>query len=197
MRTIYSHLRLYIIRGLLAVIPLILTFYVLRFLYVNVDQQIVGLLDRFTGYSIPGIGFLMVFTLLYVLGLMASNIIGRSLFGVVERITTKIPLVKTFYQAGKQIAGAFSIPDTSAFKRAVYVEYLSPGQWTLGFVTGVMKDKANGETVLRVYVPTPPIPTSGVIIIIRESQTRESGMGVEEAMKVIMSVGLIGPEFVP
>jgi len=195
MKTIYRHLKTYVVRGLLAIIPLGLAFLVLRFLYIHIDRQIMGMIDELIGYSIPGLGLFFLAVLLYILGLIASNVIGKRLFELVDFITVRIPVVKTFYQAGKQIAGAFTLPDTSAFQRPVFIEYLSPGQWTIGFVTGTMTDEKTGERLYRVYVPTPPIPTSGIMIIVRESKVRHTGMTVEEAMKIIMSAGIIGPDF--
>ena len=80
------------------------------------------------------------------------------------------------------------------FKRAVLVEYLKPGMWTIGFVTGVVIDRKNSdEKLLKVFVPTPPSPTSGTMVVVRESQTRDPGWSIEEAMKTVISGGIIGP----
>ena len=136
----------------------------------------------------------MVLVSLYLLGLIASNMVGKQLFKLVERIANGIPLVKTVYQVGRQLAASFSLPETQVFKRVVLVEYLKPGIWTIGFVTGKIIDNTHdGETLLKVFVPTPPNPTSGTMVAVRESETRDPGWSIEEALKSVISAGVIGP----
>jgi len=99
----------------------------------------------------------------------------------------------TIYKVGRQLATTLSLPETKVFKRAVLVEYLKPGIWTIGFVTGKVIDKTHdGEVLLKVFVPTPPNPTSGTVVV-RESETRDPGWSVEEALKSVISAGVIGP----
>ena len=196
MKKLYIHFKKHLIRGILAVIPIGLTIIVLVILYTNIDRPIISIMNRLIGFSIPGFGILILLILLYSFGLIVSNFLGKRFLSLFETITTHIPIIKTFYIVGKQISGAFSMPHATAFKRTILVQYLSPGQWTLGFITGIMYDEGGGEPLYRVYVPTPPLPTSGVIIIVKESQTRDAGMSVEDALKIIMSCGIIGPEMI-
>ncbi len=150
--------------------------------------------EKIIGFTFPGLGVLLVLVTLYVLGLVASNVIGRQIFGLVEGIAKRIPLVKTIYQVGRQLTVTLSLPEKQAFKRAVLVEYLKPGMWTIGFVTGTIIDKKNnGETHLKVFVPTPPNPASGTMVAVKESQTRDPGWSIEEALKSVISAGVIGP----
>ena len=101
------------------------------------------------------------------------------------------------YQVGKQLSATLSLPERQVFKRAVLVEYLKPGMWTVGFVTGMVVDRSqNNETILKVYIPTPPLPTSGTMVLVKQSQTRDPGWTVEEAMKVVISGGIIGPDYI-
>lgn len=183
-----------IFRGLLAAIPLVLTIFVIRLLYVGIDRRVMGWIDQYTGTSIPGLGIIISLFVLFLLGLVASNVIGRQVFEWIERFTSRIPLIKITYQIGKQLSTTLSLPETEVFKRAVLVELLRPGSWTVGFVTGTIKDKGNqSERLLKIYVPTPPNPTSGFIIIISESETRDPGWTIEETMKLVVSGGIIGP----
>lgn len=194
MKGLFSHIRTYILRGLLAIIPLSLSFFSVKILYTVIDKRVMLMVEKFFGFTFPGLGVLLVLASLYVLGLVASNVVGKQFFGLIEGIANRIPLVKTTYQVGRQLAASLSLPETQVFKRAVLVEYLKPGIWTIGFVTGrVIDNKDKGETLLKVFVPTPPNPTSGTMVVVKESQTRDPGWSVEEALKSVISAGVIGP----
>jgi len=113
---------------------------------------------------------------------------------LVEKILNRIPIIKTTYQIGKQVSVALSLPEKQIFKRVVLVEYFRPGTLTIGFVTGTILDKANNEKLLKVFIPTVPNPTSGIFVILKESKVIEPGWSVEQAMKIVISGGIIGPE---
>jgi uncharacterized membrane protein len=167
----------------------------LQILYTTIDQKAVRLADRIFGFSFPGLGIILVFISLYLLGLLSSNLIGRQIFGLAERISKYIPLVKSIYKIGQQLGTAFSIPEKQVFKKAVLVEYLKPGMWTIGFVTGEAMDiKNNNERLLKIFIPTPPNPASGTMIVVRESQIRDPGWTLDEALQSVLSGGIIGPE---
>lgn len=194
MKSLFRHIRTHIFRGLLAIVPFALSFFSLKILYTAIDKRFTLMVEKIIGFTFPGLGVLLVLVTLYVLGLVASNVIGRQIFGLVEGIANRIPLVKTIYQVGRQLAVTFSVPERQLFKRAVLVEYLKPGMWTIGFVTGTIIDKNNNdETLLKVFVPTPPNPTSGTMVAVKESQTRDPGWSIEEALKSVISAGVIGP----
>lgn len=194
MRTLMRHLKTYVFRGLLAIIPLALSYFALKILYQAIDQPAMKLAERLFGFSFPGLGLFLVLVILYLLGLVASNVVGKHFFGLIERIMNRIPLIKTTYKVGRQLGSTLALPGKEIFKKALLVEYLKPGMWTLGFVTGSVVDKANeDEILLKVFVPTPPNPTSGTMIVVRESQTRDPGWTIEEAMQAVVSAGIIGP----
>ncbi|MGD9319073.1 MAG: DUF502 domain-containing protein [Desulfobacteraceae bacterium] len=195
MKKLVAHIKKYVFRGLLAVVPLFLTYLAIKLLYTSIDQRAVGLVDRFLGFKFPGLGILLVLVSLYILGLLASNVVGRRLFGLVEKMTNYIPLIKTTYRVGQQLGKTLSLPEKQVFKKAVLVDYLKPGIWTIGFVTGeVIDTKNNNEKLLKVFVPTPPNPTSGTMVVVRESETRDPGWTIEEAINAVISGGIIGPE---
>ena len=194
MKTFIRHMKTYIVRGFLAIIPLVLSILVIHILYVNIDRRVVGLLDKTIGFSFPGLGIILSLAALYLLGFIASNIVGRKIFGLIEEVTERLPFIKTTYQVGKQLADSLSLPGKQVFKRAVLVDYLKPGIWTIGFVTGKVIDrKNNDEVLLKVFVPTPPNPTSGTMVVVRESETRDPGWTIEEAIRAVVSGGIIGP----
>ena len=131
--------------------------------------------------------------LLYLTGIIASNVIGRRLFGLLETVTGRIPLLKTAYQVGKQLSGTLSLPEKNIFKKAVLVDYFKPGAWVIGFVTGEILDERTGENLLKIFIPTVPNPTSGFLVIIGKELVQEMSWSVEEAMKMVISGGIIGP----
>ena len=135
----------------------------------------------------------MVLILLYILGFVASNVIGKNFFGLLEKISSRIPIIKTVYNVGKQLSLTLSVPEKQVFKRVVLIEFLKPGYWTIGFVTGTVVDRTTGEQLLKVFIPTTPTPMSGCFVLARESNVRDSGWSVEDAMKTIISGGIIGP----
>lgn len=189
-----KHTRIYVFRGLLAVIPLALSYLAIKFFYVMIDQKVVGWLNKFIGFSVPGLGILLVLVLLYILGAVTSNVIGKNIFGLLEQISTRIPIIKTVYNVGKQLSLTLSLPEKQIFKRVVLIEFLKPGYWTIGFVTGSVLDRTTGERLLKVFIPTTPTPMSGCFVLAKESNIRDSGWSVEDAMRTIISGGIIGPE---
>ena len=194
MKSFFRHIKTYILRGLLAIVPLALCFFSVRILYTTIDRRFTPMVEKIVGFTFPGLGILLVLATLYVLGVVTTNVVGRQFFGTIERIANRIPLIKTIYQLGRQLAVTLSLPEKQVFKRAVLVEYLKPGIWTIGFVTGTISDrKSNDEALLKVFVPTPPNPTSGTVVAVKESQTRDPGWSVEEALKYVISAGVIGP----
>jgi uncharacterized membrane protein len=194
MKGLLYHMKKFVVRGILAIIPLALSIFVIKLLYVNIDKRVVGLLDRTIGFSFPGLGIVLSVAVLYLLGLVASNIAVKKILGLIEDITGRLPFIKTTYQVGKQLADTLSLPERQVFKRAVLVDYLKPGIWTIGFVTGKIIDrKNNDEVLLKVFVPTPPNPTSGTMVVVKESETRDPGWSIEEAIRAVVSGGIIGP----
>jgi len=194
MKKIIKHLQIYIFRGFLALVPLVLSFLVLKFFYVDLDQKVVGFIEKIIGFRIPGLGILLILVTLYLIGYLASNVIGKRFFNLIEKILNRIPIIKTTYQIGKQVSVAFSLPEKQIFKRVVLVEYFRPGTLTIGFVTGFILDKANNEKLLKVFIPTVPNPTSGMFVILQESKVIDPGWSIEQAMKIVISGGIIGPE---
>jgi uncharacterized membrane protein len=194
MRAVFKHLKTFILRGFLAIIPLALSFIVLRFFYLAVDQRVAHIIEKWIGFNVPGLGFVLVLVILYLLGLAASNWAGRGFLSMVERISMRIPLVKIIYPLGKQIGAAMAVPEKKAFKRVVLVEHFRPGVWSVGFVTGQLDDPRSGDRLLKLFVPQGPNPTSGFMLIVKESQVREIGWSVTEAMNAVISGGLSGPD---
>jgi len=194
MKSLFKHIRTYIFRGLLAVVPLVLSFFVIRFLYLAVDQKVANLIEKVVGFRIPGLGIVLVLLILYLLGLGASHWAGKQVFGLIGRMMERIPIIKTIYHVGKQFSTALSLPEKQAFKRAVLVEHFKPGVHSVAFVTGETTDAKNGERLIKLFIPTAPNPTTGFVVMVAPDKVRDLSWTVPEAMNVVISGGIIGPD---
>jgi uncharacterized membrane protein len=194
MNRVFSHIRRFIVRGTLALIPIALPAFAVFLLYSFIDRRLLVLVHKTFGISFPGMGIVLLLVILYLFGLIVSNFFGRQLLKGLESLTERIPIINTAYRIGKQLSGTLALPEKEIFRRPILVPYAAPNTWQVGFVTGTVRSEKDGVDLLKVYVPTPPNPTSGFVYFIRESETRDPGWTVEEAMQCILSGGLIGPE---
>ena len=197
MKTFFTHARNYILRGLLAIIPLLLCAVALQLLYVLIDKRVMGLLDHFIEIRhIPGLGILLVLVTLYFMGLIVSNIVGHQFFRFIEWISQRIPFIKTIYGVGKQLSHGLSVVDgdKQAFKKAVLVKLGSDGAMIPAFVMNSLIDHKTKEEFLFVLAPTAPTPGSGFVLVVKASQTVDPGWTVEECLKAIVSVGIVSPK---
>ena len=194
--TLLEHFMSFVFRGLLASIPLFLSYLAIKFIYVMVDRRVRDSIESWTGYHIvgPGLGIVLVLVILYFLGLLASNVIGRRFFRIIEGITSRIPILKTTYQVGKQVSMAFSLPEKQVFRKALLVEGFRQGQWLIGFVTGEVDDPDKNEKWIKLFLPTVPNPTSGFLLHVKQSDTIDPKWTIDEAMKAVISGGIIGPQ---
>jgi uncharacterized membrane protein len=194
MTRLFVHLKTFIFRGILAVIPLALSYYAIRFLYIAVDRKVARPIEKILGTSVPGLGIVLLLLILYLLGLVASNWAGKRVFQAIERVVERIPLIKNIYHLGRQFGTALSIPEKHVFKRAVLVEHFKPGVLSIAFVTGEVRDAKTGEVLLRLFIPTAPNPTTGFMVFVPADRVRELGWSVKDAMNAVISGGIIGPD---
>ena len=159
-----------------------------------IDRGIIDALAKVIGYRVPGLGIVLVLVLLYFLGLITSNVLGLRIFYLFENIFQRIPIIKMAYQVGKQISTTLSLPEKQVFKKTVLVSFFNPGQQVIGFVTGTVMDKKTQQPLLKIFIPTVPNPTSGFLVLMKESDTVDPGWSVDEGMKTVISGGIIGPE---
>jgi uncharacterized membrane protein len=194
MKKFFNHLRVHVIRGLLAIIPLALCYLTVKFVYTLTDKYIMGSVKEYFGYAIPGLGFVLVLTMLYIFGIIASNVLGKKFFKLIGDMTNKIPIIKTAYQVGRQISETLSLPEKQVFKKVVFVDYLKSGVWLIGFVTGTVYAKESEEELSKVFIPTVPNPTTGFVVLVSNAQILDPGWSVEDGIKMVVSGGIIGPE---
>src|SRR3989338_4184505 len=196
MKSFATHAKMYIARGLLACIPLGLSYLTLKFIYIFIDQRVMNLLDQFIGYRIPGLGILVFLVFLYFIGAIVSNVIGRKLWGLLDFVFDKIPILKTAYQIGKQLSSTFSLSEKQVFKKVVLVDAFRPGVKMIGFVTGTIENIHTKEKFSKVFIPTVPNPTSGFVIVVKEEELFDPGWTVDEGIRMVISGGIIGPELI-
>jgi uncharacterized membrane protein len=182
--------------GLITLLPLGITIYVFYFIFNFLDKLLGGVVERIFNYSVPGIGFAAGIILIFLVGFIASNLIGRKIIAMWDALFQKIPLTRSIYSSAKQIIDAFTLQGKHAFQKVVLLEYPRKGLYVLGFVTGTSKGEVQEKThedVINIFVPTTPNPTSGMLILAPHHEVIEMDMTVEEGMKVIISGGLVSP----
>ncbi|MBF0479115.1 MAG: DUF502 domain-containing protein [Candidatus Omnitrophica bacterium] len=197
MREFMKHLRQYIVRGLWAIIPLFLSYLAVKLLYVLIDKKVMAFLEQFVHVrQIPGMGILLVLVCLYLIGLIVSNVLGRQIFHSIEWISQRIPVVKAVYQVGKQLSESFSSKEGKlSFQKVLLVQW--NGVWVITLVTGTILDQQTGKNMYRVFMPHVPNPAAGFIFLVHEENTVDPGWTVEEAIKMIVSAGVISPKEIP
>ena len=187
--------------GLLILIPLALTVYILVALFQLMDGIFAPLIDRAVGYffpgvRIPGLGFLLTIAVIFGIGWLSSNVFGRRLIRVLEQVVCKIPVAKSVYGATKGIMEALSHEQREAFRRVVLVEYPKANMYALGFVTGSTRWPQVDERLsdfLLVFVPTTPNPTSGFLLLVPRSEAIPVPFSVEEGVRLVISGGMLLP----
>jgi len=196
-----KRLRRYLVAGILVWLPLGVTFFLLRFLIGLMDQSLKLIPpayrpEEWLGVAIPGLGVILTIILLLVTGVLAANIVGRSIVGGWESLLERIPVVRSIYSAAKNFAEIVFSDSGKAFKKVLLVEYPRQGIYTLTFQTATEIGEIQGRTgedVICCFVPTTPNPTSGFIIIVPKKDAIELDMEVDEAAKLIMSLGVVVP----
>ena len=193
MSHIFKHLRGKIVAGFVTVAPILATVWILTVLFNFFDGFAAPLLGSLLPIHIPGLGVIIALIFMYLLGILVTNFLGKKIVSIGEAILRKIPLANTIYGTAKQITQSVSGASNKAFKKAVLINYPRSGLWTIAFVTGDSIDN-NGESYYHLFVPTTPNPTSGVMVIIPQSDVIDSNLSVEEALKTIISGGMLGPK---
>jgi len=191
-----THASIFIFRGLLAIIPLLLCFFIIRLLYVLIDKKIIMFVNKYLEVKeIPGLGIMLLLVVLYLIGLVVSNIVGKQAFRLLESLTQRIPLMKTVYGLGKQLSNSLSDDqEKKAFKKAILIKMHNDGPLIPGFVMGSLMSHATGENYLFVLAPAASHPWTGFVMVVKDSQIIDPGWSVEECLKIVLSVGIVTPK---
>ena len=195
-------LRKWLLSGLLVIVPVAITISVLQWIIGTLDRTLLILPeawqpDRLIGVHIPGFGVLLTLTILLTVGAVVSNIVGKKLVHWGDMMVSRIPVVRSIYSSVKQVSDTLFSESGNAFRTAVLVQWPRPDVWTIGFVTGApggdVTNYLAGE-YLSVYVPTTPNPTGGYFVMLRKSDCIELKMSVDEALKYVISMGVVAPK---
>ena len=198
-----KRIRRYIVAGILVWLPIGVTIFLVRILIGLLDRTMVLIPQKyqpeeFLGFAIPGLGILLTIVLLLITGVLAANIVGRSMVGLWESMLERIPVVRSVYSAAKNFAEIVFSDSSQSFKKVLLIEYPRKGLYSLAFQTsselGEVQGRTGGE-VLCTFVPTTPNPTSGFIIIVPRNDVIELDMDVDEALKMIISLGVVVPRW--
>lgn len=193
--------RKWLLSGLLVIVPLGITIWVLEWIISSLDKTLLILPrewqpDVLLGMHIPGFGVLLALGILLLVGAAASNFLGRKLVNWWNVLLHRIPVVRSIYSGVKQVSDTLFSETGNAFRTAVLVQWPREGVWTIGFVTGVPGGDAatylQGD-YLSVYVPTTPNPTGGYFVMLKKADCIELKMSVDEALKYIVSMGVVVP----
>ncbi|HMM52445.1 MAG: DUF502 domain-containing protein [Burkholderiales bacterium] len=194
-------MRKYFVTGLLIWVPLAITLWVLDLIVTTMDSTLLLLPLQWQprslfGRDIPGLGVVLTVLVVALTGLLARNFIGERLVVYWEALLGRIPIVRSIYSSVKQVSDTILSPNGQAFRRALLVQYPRTGVWTIAFQTGTPADEVRrlvGVEMISVYVPTTPNPTSGFFLMMPRVETIELDMSVDEALKYVVSMGVVAP----
>lgn len=204
-RSAGDRIRGYFFTGIFVTAPVTITLYIAYAFFAAIDSKVRHILPAeymdllvYKNITIPGVGVLIAFVSFVIIGWFASNIMGKFLIRVGEYILDRIPVVRNLYSAIKQIFETITTTQSQAFREVVMLEYPRKGVWSVGFVTGTSKgevqERVNSETI-NVFLPTTPNPTSGFLLFVPKKDLKFLDMTVEEGIKLVVSAGIITPEF--
>lgn len=197
-----STMRRYFISGLLVWLPIWVTILALKFL-VDILSATVTLLphqyqpDVLIGRHIPGIGVIITLLVIFFTGVVVANFIGRQMVAMGDSLIARIPLVRTIYMGVKQVLQTLFTPGGQSFRKVLLVEYPREGMWSIAFQTGdgapEIEKSVDGEPMVSLFIPTTPNPTSGFLLMLPRKKVIELEMSVEQALKFVISLGVVLP----
>ncbi len=192
-----TKLRRYFFTGFLLILPTTLTVYFILYIFYLVDNILYRYLNKYFHIHVPGVGFLIIIIFITLLGWLATNIIGKKLISLWHTLLTKTPLVNKIYTTVHQISDAFLGGDKNIFKSVVIVEYPRKGLYSIGFISNEAEgeiQRKTKETVVAVFIPTTPNPTSGLLVFVPKEDLTYLEMSVEDGMKAVISGGIYHPK---
>jgi uncharacterized membrane protein len=195
MNSLIQNLRSKLLTGIITLLPLYLTYIVLKFFFKTLNDISEPILNRLN-IEIPLLGIFLTLLLVLSIGIAVTNFLGRKFFEIGEKIVKKVPLVSSIYYSIKQILDTITNSSTDEFKGTVYIQYPRKGLWTMAFISGESISES-GEAFFHLFVPTTPNPTSGFFLMIPKEDAIESNMSVEDGLKTIISGGLLAPKLNP
>lgn len=193
----FKTIRRYLLAGIAVLLPVAVTLYLLWSVFVFIDRIVGSIIVFAIGRHLPGVGFLITLVVVFLAGLLATNLVGRKLLELWEVILLRIPLADSIYKVVKQIVDSLSRHDRHMFRDVVLVEFPRREMWVIGFLIGEAGSEMFGqvgEDPVKLFVPTVPNPTSGFLIIVPRKDTVPLPISVEDGFKMVLSAGIITPE---
>jgi uncharacterized membrane protein len=195
-------MRKYFVTGLLILVPLAITLWVLNLIVGTMDKSLLLLPvawrpEALFGFSIPGLGTILTLLIIFLTGLATRNFIGKRVVALWDALLRRIPVFNAIYSSVKQVSDTLFSSSGNAFRKALLVQYPRQGSWTIAFMTGVPGGDVRNHLVgdyVSVYVPTTPNPTSGFFLMVPRADAIELDMSVDEALKYIVSMGVVTPD---
>ncbi|MBA7507983.1 hypothetical protein ES706_06714 [subsurface metagenome] len=176
--------------GILVVVPIGVTILIFVWIFVVLDNILQPVIRSIWGRTVPGVGFGVTIVIIYLAGVIASNIVGRRVIHYGESLLVKVPAARQLYAGIKQILEGFSKPGKTGFMQVVLVEFPKEGMRAIGFITNESYGKS-GERLLNVFIPTSPNPTSGFLEIVTEDKVIRTNISVDDALKMVVSAGRV------
>ncbi len=183
-----------LLSGLVLTIPLFITVIVLRAIFNLFDRLILPIIQKYFDVNIPGLGIIIGLLLIYIIGMVTKNYFANKIIERGEKVLIKIPIAKTVYSSVKQILMTISGPDKGSFKQVLLVQYPRKGIYSVGFLNGTIHNRSEDKLLLSVLVVTSVNPTSGFLILVPPEEAQFTKTSVEEAMKLIVSGGIVTPK---
>jgi len=186
------------VSGVLVVVPIILTYIVLKFLFGTIDDILQPLIYRIFGYSILGLGVFTTFLIIILAGILTRNFIGARLYHYGDRLLVKMPIIRPIYSSAKQLLEAIALPSMNSFKEVALVEYPRKGLYALSFISNRVDIEVDGilKKYVSVFVPSTPTPVSGMVIMLPADEVLTVDMTVEEGVKFLVSGGVASPDLI-
>ncbi len=186
-------LRRQFIAGIIVVLPVGASILILLWIFSAIDNILQPVVKAIWGHTIPGVGFGATLVLIYLIGAVASNVVGKRLIRYGESLLARVPLFRYLYTGIRQVLESFSTPDKTGFMQVVLVEFPRKGMRAIGFVTNEMTDES-GDKLLSILIPTSPTPTSGFLQIVKEEEVVRTRISVDDALKMVVSAGMMTPD---
>lgn len=186
------HIRNTTVAGLFVLVPVVLTYMVLSFLFKAIDGVLQPAIRGISDRQVTGLGIVLLLALMYAFGLLGRSFIGRRIIEYAQSLLLRLPVVGVVYSSAQQLIQSFSGGAETGFKRVVMIEHPRKGAWSIGFLTGLTKDE-EGKALSIVYIPTAPTPNSGWVAVLPSEDVYDTDLTVQSAMKLVLSGGITTP----
>ncbi|MCU0641658.1 MAG: DUF502 domain-containing protein [Candidatus Margulisbacteria bacterium] len=201
MNAFWAKLSTYFVRGLITLLPLLVTIWLLWFMFSFLDGILGNIITLFIGHPLPGVGFIITIALIFIAGYFGTQLFGVRLFKFGETLLSRVPIVKSIYSATKQVNDVlFQEKSADEYRRACIVEYPRKGIWSLGFVTSdaaaEIEAKAK-EKMINIFIANTPTPATGFLIMVPAREVILLDMKIEDAIKYLISAGVLKPATIP